>query len=499
MNRQLVRGRLVVTRWGADGATVESGAIYIEDGIVRETGRFGALQRRHPDAEPIGDGTHVVMPGFVNAHSHGRGITTLRQGIPDEPGEVRSVGLRLGLSVDPYWDVLLTCARQLEGGITTTVHLDSNYGFGPPEAYEMRLREVISAYSDSGIRFSVTLALRDPNIDDPYLDETFLAGVATEIRREIEGWRKPPIPLGRYLRLYETLCGDFRGTSLQFEPVGVDSCSDEFLALVRKEATVRGVRIQVHLLETPYQKAHSLERFGKTSVSRLEGLGFLGGDVSCAHCVWLTERDIDILRSTGAGVVHNPSSNLRLRNGLAPIRVMAAAGIPIALGIDNLGINDDEDMLQEVRLAQLQQSAPGIGRPAIPAETALQWATEGGARTVGARGLGRLEAGSPADLIMVDPRPIEASVFGHGQDVAASVVQWVRQRNIDQVMVGGRILVRGGRYVFRDRDEVERKAVESGRQWLLTPAVRLIRAKIVESFANQQVAGEPYYRLHSRI
>ena len=115
MSRQLERGRLVVTRWGADGATVESGAIYIEDGIVREIGHFGALQRRHPDAEPIGDGTHVVMPGFVNAHSHGRGITTLRQGIPDEPGEVRSVGLRLGLCdrrpTFPW--TLSCCARSL--------------------------------------------------------------------------------------------------------------------------------------------------------------------------------------------------------------------------------------------------------------------------------------------------------------------------------------------------------------------------------------------------
>jgi 5-methylthioadenosine/S-adenosylhomocysteine deaminase len=493
-----VRGRLLVTRWDAKDAAVKDGAVYIEAGIVRETGDFYALHRRHSGAAIIGNGTHLVMPGFVNAHSHGRGITTLRQGIPDDPGEVRSVGLRLGLSVDPYWDVLFTCARQLEGGITTTVHLDSNYGFGPLEAYEIRLREVLTAYTDSGMRFSVTLAFRDPSVDDPYVDETFLAGVTAEIRREIEGWRKPRLQLEQYLSLYEELCGDFRDTSLLFEPVGVDSCSDEFLAAVRQEATSRRVRIQLHLLETPYQKVHALNRFGKTSVARLEGMGFLATDVTCAHCIWLTERDIDILQGTGASVVHNPSSNLRLRNGLAPIRAMAAAGVPIGLGTDNLGINDDEDMLQEIRLAQLQQSVPGIGQPAVPAETALQWATEGGARTVDTNGLGRLEIGSPADLIMLDPRPIERSVFEHGQNIAASVVQWIRQTDIDQVMVGGRVLVRRGRYVFRDRDELERKAVESARQWLLTPAVRLIRSKIVESYSRQQVAGEPFYQFHSR-
>jgi cytosine/adenosine deaminase-related metal-dependent hydrolase len=105
------------------------------------------------------------MPGFVKAYSHGRGGTTLRQGIPDDPGEVRSVDLRLGLSVDPYWDVLLAAARQLEGGITATMHLDSNHGCGPLDVYEERLREILRGYADSGIRFSVALAFRDRNIN----------------------------------------------------------------------------------------------------------------------------------------------------------------------------------------------------------------------------------------------------------------------------------------------------------------------------------------------
>jgi cytosine/adenosine deaminase-related metal-dependent hydrolase len=111
MSGQLIRGRLVVTRWAAQAPAIEKGALHVEGGIVREVGPFDELRRRHSAAEEVGDGTHLVMPGFVNAHSHGRGITTLRQGIPDDPGEVRAVGLRIGLSGDPYWDVLLTSAR----------------------------------------------------------------------------------------------------------------------------------------------------------------------------------------------------------------------------------------------------------------------------------------------------------------------------------------------------------------------------------------------------
>jgi 5-methylthioadenosine/S-adenosylhomocysteine deaminase len=496
MNGRLVRSRLLVTRWGAEPA-LEGAVAFTDDGVVKEVGPFSELRRRHPAAEEIGDGTHLVIPGFVNSHSHGRGITTLRQGIPDDPGEVRSVGLRIGLSGDPYWDVLYSCARQLEAGITATMHLDSNYGFGPVEFYENRLQNLITAYSDSGMRFSVTLALRDPSIDDPYLEDAFLSGLSAEVRTEIEGWRRPLLDLDSYLRLHDKLKQQFPAAVLQLEPTSVTACANEFLSTLRKEATARGAGIQLHLSETAYQKLCSLKQFGKSTVQRLADIGFLCSDVSCAHCVWLTQRDIGIMRETGAMVVQNPSSNLRLRSGIAPIRPMVAAGVHVALGTDNLALNDGEDILEEVRLAQLLQSPPGIGEAPIPAQTALQWVTQAGAKILGIKGLGALEPGSPADLIMVHTRSIERSVFEHGHDIAASVVQWVRQSDIDQVLVGGRIVVRGGRYVFRDREELERKAYESQRQWMLTPATKLIRSQIRERYASRDFGGQPYYRLNS--
>src|SRR5580698_5954846 len=205
MSGQLVRGRLVVTRWGAQPSSIEKGALHVDGGVVKEVGPYNELRQRHPAAEEVGDGTHLVMPGFVNSHSHGRGITTLRQGIPDDPGEVRSVGLRIGLSGDPYWDVLYTCARQLEAGITATMHLDTNYGFGPLDEYEKRLQNVIAAYGDSGMRSAVTLALRDSSMDDPYLEEAFLASMSAEVRAEIEGWRRPSLSLDDYLSMHDRL------------------------------------------------------------------------------------------------------------------------------------------------------------------------------------------------------------------------------------------------------------------------------------------------------
>ena len=498
MSGQLVRGRLVVTRWGAPSPAIEKGALHVEGGIVREVGPFDELRRRHPAAEVVGDGTHLVMPGFVNSHSHGRGITTLRQGIPDDPGEVRSVGLRVGLSGDPYWDVLYTCARQLEAGITATMHLDTNYGYGPLDEYEKRLENVIAAYGDSGMRSAVTLALRDSSMADPYLEEAFLSTLSAEIRAEIEGWRRPLLGLDDYLGLYDRLHRKFPDAKLQLEPAGVGGCADDFLRDLRKAATDRGAGLQLHLLETVYSKQYSLKRFGKTTVQRLADSGFLCSDVSCAHCVWLSQRDIGIMRETGAMVVHNPSSNLRLRSGLAPIRAMAEADVHIALGTDNLTLNDDEDILQETRLAQILQSPPGIGEKPIPARTALQWATQGGARVLGIEGLGSLEPGSPADLVMVHNRSFDRAVFEDGHEIAASVMHWVRQSDIDQVLVGGKIMVRDGRYILRDREELERKAYEGQRQWMLTPATRLLRSQIVERYASQDFGGQPFHRLNSQ-
>jgi len=499
MSSQLVRSRLLVARWGAKPPAIERGAVYIQDGVVREVGPFDELRRRHPAAEEIGDGTHLVIPGFVNSHSHGRGITTLRQGIPDDPGEIRSVALRIGLSGDPHWDVLFACARQLEAGITGTMHLDTNYGFGPLESYEKRLHNLITAYGDSGMRFSVALALRDAGTDDPYLEDAFLAGQSAEVRTEVEGWRRPLPDLDSYLRMHDRLKKKFPAALLQLEPTAVAKSSDEFLRALRKEATSRGAAIQLHLSETAYQKLYSMKRFGKSTVERLADIGFLCSDVSCAHCVWLTQRDIGIMREAGAMVVHNPSSNLRLRSGLAPIRPMIEAGVHVALGTDNLALNDGEDILEEMRLAQLLQSPPGIGNAPIPAQTALQWATQAGAKVLGIKGLGSLEPGNPADLVMVLTRSLERSVFEHGHDIAASVIHWVRQSDIDQVLVGGRVMVRGGRYIFRDREELERKAYESQRQWMPTLATQLIRSQLSARYASQDIGGQPYYRLNSSI
>jgi cytosine/adenosine deaminase-related metal-dependent hydrolase len=494
---QLVRGRFVVRRWGPPASIVERGALYVEDGTVRAVDSYDVLRDRYPNAAVLGDDSRLVMPGLVNSHSHGRGITTLRLGIPDEPGEIRSVGLRRGLSVDPYADVLFGCMRQLEAGITTTMHLDSNFG-GPPERYEERLTAIVRAYRESGIRFSVGVGIRDQNTYGPYVgDAKFFAMLPPEAQAEVAAWPSPVMPLDDYLALCQRLERAFPGLDLQFAPLTPDACSDDLLLAIRSAATARSKRINFHLLETPYQKAHALERWGETHVSWLTRHGVLGPDVICAHCVWVTDRDIEQLAETGTIVAHNPSSNLRLRSGLAPVRRMRDRGVAVAVGTDNLGVNDDEDLLQEVRLAQLLHSPPGLDMSPLSAETVLSWITEQGAAVLGPPQLGRLDVGAPADLVVARFAPLERTVDGP-ESLAPAVVQWLRPPMVDVVMVAGRVLVREGRYVLHDREAIEQRAWATVRRWSPAPAVSMLKSTVSDLYRAWPGAIDPYYRLQSR-
>jgi cytosine/adenosine deaminase-related metal-dependent hydrolase len=496
---QIIRARHLVRRWASETPILDDAALYVSNGEIREIGDYAELARRHSNCRTIGDGSHLVMPGFVNAHSHGRGITTLKLGILDEPLELRSISLRVGLTSDPYWDTLYGCARQLEGGVTSTLHHDSNYN-GSIEASEPVVRQTLAAYADSGIRYSFALGARDQHTYGVSLvdDVSFVRGLPPGVREEAEGWASQAMDLDDLVLLYDRIAAAFGGETLQFGPINLDSCSEGMLRRLRAEATARGAKIQLHLLETQYQKAYALKTYGRSGVEWLTGWGFLAPDVSCAHCVWFTERDIDAFKASGAIVVHNPGSNLRLRSGLAPISSMARANLPIAFGIDSLALNDDEDMLQELRVAQLLQSPPGVEHAHTAPIQLLHWATETGANAIGGRCAGRLEPNCPADIVMIDLSRVERDFGRAGGELADKVLYWVRKADIDKVIVGGELLVDGGRYIHRDRDEIEAEAYRRLKVPNGSSAVDVVKREIAKICGRVGKPSEPYYRLNSR-
>src|SRR2546426_1123827 len=149
-------------------------------------------------------------------------------------------------------------------------------------------------------------------------------------------------------------------TRIQLAPANLHWCSDDALHALRDYAQTYRVGLHMHVLETPYQQEYAQRRTGTTAVRHLADLGLLGPQLTIGHGVWLTDADIDLVASTGTMVCHNASSNLRLRSGVAPLNPLLACGVRVALGLDEAGINDDRDMLQEMRLVLRLHCEPGM-------------------------------------------------------------------------------------------------------------------------------------------
>jgi 5-methylthioadenosine/S-adenosylhomocysteine deaminase len=191
----------------------------------------------------------------------------------------------------------------------------------------------------------------------------------------------------------------------------------------------------------------------------LDSLGVFGGRTVAAHCVWVTDDDIRILKARGVGVAHCPSSNMKLASGVAPVVKMLAAGLNVGLGTDGpAGSNNDFDMFEEMDLAaKLQKVFTGDPR-VLPAKTVLEMATIGGARVLGMqKEIGSLEAAKRADMITVRlDRPNAAPLY----DVYSQMVYALKGCDVRDVMVNGRTVVRDGRSTLLDEPAILAKAAE---------------------------------------
>jgi len=191
-------------------------------------------------------------------------------------------------------------------------------------------------------------------------------------------------------------------------------------------------------------------------VEYLRRLGWLGPDVWLAHCVHLSGEEVSLFGETGTGVAHCPSSNFRLGSGVAPVRAMLDARVPVGLGVDGSASNDTSNMLAEARQALLAHRIGADPSRWITAEDALWMATRGGARCLGRDDIGSLEPGKCADLVLVDTRRL--SYAGASSDLAAALVFSPFPAPADTVMVNGRVVVDGGELVGVDVPALVAKA-----------------------------------------
>lgn len=511
MAASLVRGRSILVRAERDGTlrTVDDGAFYQEEGVIREVGPYQELKARHEDAEEVGDGRQLLLPGLINAHHHGRGLTPLQLGVADDFLESWLVGSFALPPVPRYLDTLYCNLRLLEGGVTTVVHSHSAFNVA---GMEEEVEAMLQAYRETGLRVVFALRARDRQHFVYQEDQLFLQGLPGGLREEL-GQRLAASALSSeaYFTLFRTLLrrhdrGRQGKVRLFFGPLAPQWCTEELLREMVRRAEEYDVGIHTHLLETVYQKQWAWRSYGKSLVAHLEEIGFLRPRVSLAHCVWLTREDIARLAVAGASVCHNPSSNLRLKSGIAPVNALLARGVNVGLGIDSHALNDDDDFLQEMRLCRNLHRPPGLETPELSVGQVLHLATLGAAKAALWEGsLGSLEPGKRADAVLVNLDRILAPYLSPAIGLWETFLHRGKRSDVDTVIINGEVVVRQGRAEGFDREKIAAELGQALEQGAAAPSLARQRRlaeelrQHVRAFyqAWHQGFGEPHYRHNS--
>ena len=457
---QLLRAEyLIADPDGLEGGVIRDGALVIERGLVEAVGPWRELEARYGHLTPLfAPKNRLMVPGLVNAHHHGRGLDTRAVGMADKPLELWLPSFLLYPDVDPYWDALLSAAQMLRSGVTTSLQAHSHPG--PFAVYERSVRRALEAYRDAGVRVAFAVGVYDQN----YLahdEAAFLTSLPPPLREETGRYFDPEhvyISADDYFGLFEALLDEHKGddkTKLLLSPVGLHWASDGLLERIARGAQSHGVGVHLHLLETRHQQDYARRTFGKAAPRVLYDFGLLGPHVSLAHAVWSTGEDLELYAQTGATVVTNASSNLRLGSGRLPLPEVLARGVDLAVGLDSMAPEDD--MLRELALVPLLHRGPDLESWPGPYDI-LRAATVGGAKTAGLAGrVGRLLRGYHADVAVLGLEPHRA----HPQaDVVASALSAGRAEDVVTVLVGGEVVVREGEPKLRP-DDVAARLVEN--------------------------------------
>ncbi|SDB21905.1 amidohydrolase family protein [Belnapia rosea] len=455
MPATMVRARHLITK-ALDRHSHEQhddAALVHENGVVTEIGPYADLRRRYPDMEVLGSGEEVVLPGFVNGHHH-VGLTPLQLGSPDMPLELWFITRLVCRNVDLRLDTLYSAFEMIASGVTTVQHI---HGWipGTLKDVEAAANQVIGAYEEIGMRVSYSFALRDQNRLIYQADQEFVASLPEELRGPMaHHFARFRMSLGDNFDMFHNLRSTHESKErvrVQLAPANLHWCSDAALERMAELSASENVPMHMHLLETAFQKEYARRRGDCTAVEYLDRFGLVTPRLTLGHGVWLSEKDIDRLAEAGACVCHNCSSNFRLRSGIAPLNVLEAKGVGTAIGIDEAGINDDRDMLQEMRMVLRAHRTPGIGDEVPTIQQVLRMATSGGARTTAFDGrIGTLEVGKAADLVMVDWDQVSSPYLDEATPVLDAVLQRAKTSGVKATMVAGEVLYREGKFTRLD-------------------------------------------------
>ena len=430
----LIRGGIVITM--NDRLDIVDGDVSIRDGRIAAIAP--AISEPHDRIVDARGG--YVLPGFIQTHIHL--CQTLFRGYADDLPLMEWLRRRVWPMEAAHTPQSLRAAARLAAtellcsGTTSVLTMETVH----------ETDAVFEAVAESGLRATIGKCMMDFNADvPPRLQEQTQASIdeSIAIRRRWHGAAN----------------GRLRAA---FAPRFAVSCSRELLEAVAHLSSADGALVHTHAAESRDEVA-IVQRLsgGLTNIEYLASLSLATARLCVAHCVWVDDREQQLLADHGVKVMHCPSSNLKLGSGVAPVPEMLARGITVSLGTDGAACNNRLDMFDEMRLAALVQAArqqPG----AMVAREVLWMATRAGARTLGLEAeIGSIEPGKRADLIVVDR---DRAHLATGPDPYSTLVYAGRGSDVRTAMVDGEVLVDDFTPARIDRAEVVAAARVAARE-----------------------------------
>lgn len=395
---------------------IEHADIFIEASIIKKIG-----ENLKVNADEILDGENKLLtPGFVNAHTH-LGMSYFRNYADDLAlmdwlqNEIWPVEAKLNAE-DIYWSSMLSIIENIKSGVTTFCDM----------YYEMD--RVGDAALESGIRGVLTRGMTDVD------------GKGEEKLQEFDAL---------YNNYHNRSDGRIRVVPA---PHAIYTCSTEFLKEISENAKkLYDNIIHIHLSETLTEVENSKKEYGMTPIEYVNSLGLLDSQIIAAHCVHITDEEIELVKNKKFYPVYNPSSNLKLASGFTPVDKMLKNNIKLAMGTDGDSSNNNQDFVEEMHIGGIVNKAVTMNEKAVPAIEILKMATVHGAEALGFKKLGLIKEDYMADLTIFD---LESNSFTPRNNLISALVYSVNSSDVESVICDGKFIMRDRRLVNADEKKI---------------------------------------------
>jgi 5-methylthioadenosine/S-adenosylhomocysteine deaminase len=398
----------------------------------------------------------LVLPALANAHDHARTFRSATLGAFGQPLESWLPFLGVVPGMDPYLCAATSFARSARHGVANLmVHYTRVQG---GMAYADEAEAVARAARDVGVRIGFAIAMRDRHGIAYCDDAAVLSALRPGIRDAVaERLAVKPVAPAQQLALVDEVArvleerGHGDHVTVQYGPAAVQWCSTPLLEAIARASADTGRPVHMHLLETRYQRAWADANHPGGIVRFLDDIGLLTPRLTLAHCAWARPEDLALIAERGATIAVNTSSNLGLKSGIAPVPEMLEHGCRVAMGLDGMALDEDDDALREMRLAYSLHRGWGYDTT-MTREQLWAFAAGNGPRSVrgGLARAGRLEAGAPADMVLLDWDALDDDALFAETDPLDLLLARGNGGHIAKVLVGGRMVVDGGRVLGVD-------------------------------------------------